>query len=357
VTDQYPENGGPRKRLRKGRASSGVTLQDVAEHAEVSTATVSRYLTSPDQVREERRTRIQSAIETLGYIPHGAAQALASQRSRTIGAIVPTLDNAIFARGIQEFQQRLQGAGYTLFVASNDYSLDEERTQAENLIMRGVDGIMLIGLDHDERLFARLEQMGMPYINTWSYVRDSPHPCIGFDNFNAARRQANYLLDIGHQRFGILCGITHDNDRARDRLDGARSALAAHGVTVPDSMIYECPYDIAASREKTKRLLAADSPPTAIICGNDIIAYGALLECQASGQRVPDDVTVVGFDDLPMSQHMQPGLTTVHVPSGAMGRKAADYLLARLNGEEAPAKIELEANLILRASAAPPRKR
>jgi len=343
-----------RKRLNKHHRTTP-TLQDVAEHAGVSTATVSRYLANSELVREERRARIETSIKELGYIPHGAAQALASQRSRTIGVIVPTLDNAIFAKGVQAFQQRLQDSGYTLLIASSDYSPDEECTQGESLIARGVDGMMLIGLDHHDRLFERLRQMKLPYVNTWSYKETSDHPCVGFNNFQAAVRQTTYLLDIGHRRFGIISGLTRDNDRARDRLRGVLHTLTARGINVPDNLLYECPYDIASSRQAMKRLLAAGTPPTAVVCGNDVLAYGALLECQSGGKDVPGDISIAGFDDLPLSQHIRPSLTTMHVPSEEMGRKAADYLLACLNDETAPEQTELEVNLILRGSTAPPR--
>jgi LacI family transcriptional regulator len=349
------ETSPKQKRLQK-KPLYNPTLQDVAKHAGVSTATVSRFLANAQQVGEERRRRIEASIAALEYIPHGAAQALASQRSRTIGTIVPTLDNAIFAKGIQAFQQRLQDAGYTLFIASSNYSHDEERTQAETLIMRGVDGMMLIGLDHHDLLFERLKQKQMPYINTWSFRSDSDHPCIGFNNFDAAVRLTTYMLDIGHTRFGIISGITRDNDRAHDRLQGILRTLSERGLTVPDNMLSECPYDIAASRQAMKRLLDSAEPPTAVICGNDVLAYGALLECQASGHTVPDDVSITGFDDLPMSHHIQPPLTTMHVPSEEMGQKAADYLLACLNGESLPEHTELEVNLIIRSTTAPPHK-
>ena len=342
-----------RKRLRKGNGSS-VTLQDVAEAAGVSTASVSRYLTSPDLVREQRRQQIKEAIDRLGYIPHGAARALASQRSRTIGAIVPTLDNAIFAKGIQAFQAHLQQAGYTLFVASHNYSLDEERTQAERLMARGIDGMMLIGQEHEARLYERLDQLKVPYVNTWSYHRDAAHPCVGFDNYDAAVRQASYLLDIGHKRFGVIAGVTKDNDRARERLRGVIDTLKNHGVALPDEMMQEAIYDIAASRQVTQRLLSGSDRPTAIICGNDILAYGAVIESQTSGLEVPKDISVVGFDDLPMSQHFQPPLTTMHVPSEEMGRAAAAYLLARLEGQEVSSTLSLETTLVVRDSTAKP---
>lgn len=342
-----------RKRLQK-KGRNTPNLQDVAEHAGVSTASVSRFLTNPQLVREERRLRIQASIAELGYIPHGAARALASQRSHTIGAIVPTLDNAIFAKGIQAFQKRLQDAGYTLFIASSNYSQDEELTQAETLIARGVDGMLLIGLNHHKQLFDRLKQTQLPYINTWSFKSDSDHPCIGFNNFEAAVRQTTYLLDIGHTRFGVISGITRDNDRAYDRLQGIQHTLAQRGLNIGDGMLSECPYEIAASRQAMKKLLSEDEPPTAVICGNDVLAYGALLECQASGHSVPQEVSITGFDDLPLSTHIQPPLTTMHVPSQDMGQRAADYLLACLNGETVPDRTELEVSLILRGTTAPP---
>ncbi|MEQ8604792.1 MAG: LacI family DNA-binding transcriptional regulator [Marivibrio sp.] len=340
------------KRLRKP-AANGVTLQHVAERAGVSTATVSRYLSRPDQVRQARRARIEQAVADLGYIPHGAARALASSRTQTIGAIVPTLDNAIFAQGIHAFQRRLQEAGYTLFIASHGYSLLEERIQAETLLARGVDGMLLIGLDHDPGLYRRLDKLGTPYVSAWSYDRRAERPCIGFDNHKAALAQAGHLLDLGHRRFGVLAGVIRDNDRARDRLEGVRTALNARGVALTPAQVQECPYELGASRAAAKRLLALDPRPTAIVCGNDVIAYGALLECQASGVDVPAEISIVGFDDLPLSEHLQPALTTVHVPSETMGRKAAEFLLARLGGEDPPDKVELAANLILRASTAP----
>lgn len=331
-----------------------MTLEDVARHADVSTASVSRFLTNKELVREARRDRIEAAIAALGYIPHGAAQALASQRSRTIGAIVPTLDNAIFAKGLNAFQQTLQNAGYTLFVACSEYSLDEERTQAETLIARGVDGMMLVGSDHHERLYERLEQMGMPFVNTWAYDATAGRACVGFSNHAAAMRQTNYLLDIGHSRLGIIAGITRDNDRARDRLNGILDAIERRGHSVDDALIHESPYDISTSRQFARRLLMSDPRPTAILCGNDVLAYGALLECQALGIDVPGAISIVGFDDLPLSQHLSPTLTTMHVPSEDMGRKAADYLLAKLSGDLIPEHSEVEANLIVRNSTAPP---
>lgn len=327
-------------------------LGDVARKAGVSTASVSRYLSDPAQVREARRERIRQAIEDLGYIPHGAARALASRRTRTIGAIVPTLDNAIFARGIQALQERLKDLGYTLFIASSNYSLEGERDQAETLIARGIDGMFLVGLDHHPNLFSRLELAGIPFVNTWAYDGSLGQPCIGFDNYDAARRLTEYLLDLGHRRFGVISAIVKDNDRALNRLRGVCDTIMARGIKLPKDAIVECYYDLSDGRHAARHLLDRRSAPSAVICGNDILAYGAIIECQDSGLSVPDDISVTGFDDLQMSRHFRPSLTTIRVPSAEMGRRAADYLVARLNGRDAAEKVELEVSLVVRGSTA-----
>nr|WP_269808943.1 LacI family DNA-binding transcriptional regulator [Enterovibrio nigricans] len=249
------ETNSSRKRLQK-RTSDSPKAEDVARVAGVSTATVSRYLANHHSVSEKRGNLIQKAIEALGYIPHGAAQALASQRTKTIGVIVPTLDNAIFAEGIQAFQRRLQEKGFTLFIASSDYSLDEELAQAERLVTRGVEGLMLVGAEHHSQLFEILKKKQIPYLYTWSYKPDLGHPCIGFNNHLASSRLTQYLLDLGHEDFALIPGIVHDNDRTRDRLEGCLTTLKQAGVHVPTDRIVECRYDFSESRQVMKKLLA-----------------------------------------------------------------------------------------------------
>ena len=208
-----------RKRLQR-RLADRPTLHDVAAMAGVSTATVSRCLNEADAVRSELRERVQSAIAELGYTRHGAARALASQRSHAVGAVVPTLDNAIFATGIQAMQDRLSMAGYTLLLASSNYDVAEEFQQARSLIERGLDGLMLIGEARPPGLYELLDRKEIPYVNAWTYRPDSRHPSIGFDNRGSAYRIASYLMDMGHTRIAMIAGLTAGNDRAAERLDG-----------------------------------------------------------------------------------------------------------------------------------------
>lgn len=333
-------------------------LADVAREAGVSTASVSRVLNAPDTVRPVTREKVVNAIRTLGYVPDGAARALASGRLNTIGAIVPTLDNAIFASGINAFQRRLAQRNYTLLVASSEYDQHEEIREVQALVVRGVDAMMFIGEAHAPEVYQAVQRRGIPYVNTWMYSPDSPHPCIGFDNRGAARHVANHLLDLGHKHLAMIAGILNHNDRAQHRLAGVREALTTRlGASSAHEMhVVERPYEIREGRDAFRMLIRLPNPPTAIICGNDVLAVGALFEALTMGLNIPEDISITGFDDLPIAANLLPPLTTVRVPSATMGHKAADFLLDRLQGITPSQHTELEADLVLRGTTAPPRQ-
>ncbi|HYW77113.1 MAG TPA: LacI family DNA-binding transcriptional regulator [Gammaproteobacteria bacterium] len=333
-----------------------VSLSDVARQAGVSTASVSRVINTPERVRPELRARIEAAIRDLGYIPSAAARALVTRKTRAIGAIVPTIDDAIFATGINALQRQLTRLGYTLLLASSEYDWNQEVHEAQTLLAHGVEGLMLIGEAHDEQLYALLERSGVPFINCWTYRADSPYACVGFDNRRAAFELTQYLTKLGHRDIGMIAGITEGNDRARDRFLGVRDALAAIGSSLPPERTVEQPYSIADGRNGLRELLARGSePPTAIIGGNDILAMGAMFECQAQGLAIPDSLSIAGFDDLSISAHLQPGLTTVRVPSSEMGQRAADFLVRRLSGQPALDHVEVQTSLVVRGTTTSPR--
>ena len=330
-------------------------MSDVARLTGVSTATVSRVLNRPDDVSPALRERVLAEIDAVGYMPHGAARTLASQRSSTVGAIIPTLSNAIFATGLQAFEQRLDESGYTLLIAISEYDPEHALRHARSLLSRGVDGLMLIGQSHRDEVFELIRAKRLPYVTTWTYKPNGGHPSVGFDNRLAAYRLTRYLLEIGHRDIAMIAGLTANNDRARDRIVGVGDALADWGIELPPHRLIERAYDVAEGRAAMRLLMTSDTRPTAIVCGNDVLAMGALFETQAMGLDVPGDVSVAGFDDLPLVAHLSPPLTTMAVPSELMGRKAAEYLLAQFAGEAVPDMTELEVGLIVRATTAPPK--
>lgn len=333
------------KRLQKAPRPQ-VTVEDVARAAGVSTASVSRVLNDDASVSPKLRAKVERQIQELGYVRHGAARSLRSLRSLTVGAVIPTLENAIFAAGIDAFERRLHDAGYTLLVALSGYDFEHEALQVRRLLERGVDGMMLVGEDHAPATYDLLERSGVHAVNTWTYKTDAVHACVGFDNLAATRRIAHYLVGMGHRRIAMISGITAHNDRARERVEGVRAGLRDHGLE--PSLILERKYGIDEGRHALRALMEAEPRPTAVVCGNDVLAYGALFACADLGIAVPGEVSITGFDDLPLTSQLRPALSTIHVPSREMGQRAAEYLLEKLAGRSVSHATELAAELVIR---------
>jgi LacI family transcriptional regulator len=332
------------------------TIGDVAQRAGVSTATVSRFINQPASVREALRSRVGTAITQLGYVPHAGARTLRSRRTGTIGAVFPTVDNAIFAKAIDALQRRLAQANHQLLIATSDYSPGTEESQALNLLARGADALVLCGCSQRASLLKRLAQRAVPVVHVMSWPPPPGLACVGFDNARAMHQVVRYLLDLGHRRIGMLAGLMADNDRAAARVRGVQEALAAAGLTLPPQRLVQRRYGLAPAREGLQRLMQTPSPPTAIVCGNDVLAFGALLQAQCMGLDVPRDLSIVGFDDLELASHLQPALTTVHVPAEPMWQRAADQVLALLQGQALGSDNQIEVSLVVRESTAPPKK-
>ncbi|AOR79186.1 LacI family DNA-binding transcriptional regulator [Novosphingobium resinovorum] len=335
--------------MTKKNASNTVTINDVARRAGVGKVTVSRLLNSPSTVAPATREAIRRAIEELGYLPSSAARALASKRSHLIGAVVPTLDNPIFANCLDGLQKEVAAAGSTLLLATSNYDGLREAEAARILIERGAEAIMLVGAARDPALYALLDQQGVPYCLTWTADPDIDASWVGFDNAAASTSVIRYLFELGHRRFGAIAGVTAGNDRAFARLQALVDFTAAHGCTLAVS---EQRYTVDRGAVGLSEILA--DQPTAIICANDILAIGAMAEAQRLGFRVPDDISIAGFDDMEIAACMNPPLTTVRVNASEIGRAAAQALLGQIGGESRSMKL-VETNLIVRASSAAPR--
>jgi LacI family transcriptional regulator len=338
------------------RLAPSRTLESLAAKGGMSAATLSRVLNHPQQVRAPLRERAEKLLRDAGYVAHGAARSLASKRSRTMGAVVPTVDSALFAKIVEGLQQALHPHGYQLLLASSNYSPQREAAEVRALLERGVDGLMLIGRARAEETYTMLRARGVPFVTTCHYEADAPWPTIGWNNVREATRIADYLLDIGHRRFGVIAGLVADNDRAADRVVGFRAALARRGVRLPANAVLERPYNVAQARQAMAALLRLPERPSAVLCGNDILAYGALQECLWQDLRVPHDISISGFDNIEMAAHCRPGITTLDVPATEIGEIAGHTLLAAqtVARDDPPAHVFLELELIVRDSTAPP---
>lgn len=344
-----------RKRYRRiGRPS--VKLSDVAKLAGVSTASASRALNKPDTVSDDIRSRVEIAAKQLNWIPNGAAKALASLRSGTVGALIPSLWHQNFASALEALQNELASVGYTLILGCTAFSFEREYQQALKMIERGVEHLVLMGEAHPSSLFDLLNDRRVGYTVMYTTGRENRHPCVGFDNYEAFAQVVRHLLELGHREFAMISQLAANNDRVTQRVEAARDVLAAEGLAIrPHHFVEVSEWNITDGRRAFRQIVGNESLPTALMCTNDYLAAGALIEARAQKIAVPQTLSIVGFDDIELARHGEPPLTTVRVPDREMGVATARYVIAVLEGKQPDIPEALTADFVLRESTAPPR--
>lgn len=349
------ENGKRNHIAEMTEFQSPPTLDDVAAIARVSTATVSRCINDPEMVSKPTRERVDAAIKQLGYTPNFAARSMAAKRTFTIGAIVPTMENAFFAQGLQAFQEEIHAHRYTLLVSSSAYDPIAEEDQIRTLVARGADGILLIGHDRDPAIYDYLDRQRVPSLVAWSYDESARAPSVGFDNRAAMRAMAESAIAMGHQHIGMISAYSAKNDRARMRIEGVKDAMKSNGLDPSSLALVETTYSVANGTAAFVDLIEQSPCPSLILCGNDVFAAGALRGARQLGLSVPEDVSVTGFDDLEIAQVVNPELTTVHVPHRAMGQASARELVKMIEEKRAGVSQKLDVQLVHRGSVAAPK--
>ena len=335
------------------KQSRRASAKDVARLAGVSTATVSRVLNSPERVDADTERLVRDAVAKLRYVPHGAARALRSRRSRMVGAVVPSFDYALYARTTSAMRSVLDAHGYATVLAEHHYDLATEVRVTEQLVRHGVDAFVFVGLFHDPALFALLESDGRPYVLTWGVDPMRRHPSIGFDNRAATFEIARHLVGLGHRRFGLLSAPTAGNDRATERGAGMRAALAEAGLALDERLVRYGPIDLRAAAGMMRELLQAPIRPTAVVATNDVVAVGAMVACREAGVRIPDDISITGVDNTDLGATQTPPLTSIRTPIVEIGRAAAEQVIARLEGRDYVAFQTFPFEVVVRGSVAP----
>lgn len=298
----------------------------VANEARVSISTVSRSFNHPQLVKPATRKKIDRAIRKLGYIRNRAAQTMHGIRSGTIGLVVPTIDNAIFAEVIQAFSDAVDAHGFTILVATHNYNLEREYAVLRKLMEHRVDGVALIGLDHSEETFALIQQQNTPALTIWNYDPAARLSCVGADNYAAGKMAAEHLLALGHHDIALVFPPLNDNDRARARYDGAYNTLQSRTGEGLHSSTTKARYSIADGKEAVIELLSQTQRPTALLCGNDVLATGAIHAARKLGLNVPQDLSIIGIGDFKGSKEMEPALTTIRFPARDIGKIAGNQL-------------------------------
>jgi LacI family transcriptional regulator len=320
-------------------------LRDVAKAAGVSVATVSRVLNAPALVSGETRDRVLSVIETLHFVPSAAARAINSGRTRMVGALVPTLDNAIFARFLSSLEEGLGNFGLSLVVATTDGNDETEAAKAERLVNIGVEALIVSGITHSARFDELIQRTQLPAVAT-SYFDPAYHlPTVGYDNAAAAALALDHLIALGHRDIAVIHGPAAQNDRTRARLRGLEQAAA-------DARLRYFPTDITMQGGATaaQGYLATGRNCTAVLCLSDVLAMSVLFELRRHGISVPASLSVMGVDDLPASAHIVPRLTSVQLPVSRMGHETASAVASWIEKQIVPQSLLLPSRLIIRES-------
>ena len=327
--DLNPTSGTPRA-ARRG--SGGITLTDVARLAGVSAITASRALNTPERVSPETLALVRDAVTRTGYVPNLLAGGLASNRSRLVAALVPTIAGSVFLDTVQALTETLAAAGYQLMLGQAGYTGAREDALIDAIVGRRPDGIVLTGLLRSPDGRRRLLASGIPVVETWDLTPTPIDMLVGFSHEKVGAQAAEYLHAKGYRRPAV---VTADDDRAGVRFAGFRDRMRALGVDRVPSRKTPAPSMLGNGRGALAELLADEPRIDVVYCSSDVLAHGVLTEAHARGLRVPQDVAVLGFGDLQFARHVHPALSTVHIDGEAIGRQAARFIVDRAEGRDA----------------------
>lgn len=334
------------------RASGRPTIADVARLAGVGAITVSRALRQPEQVSETLRQRIEEAIRQLNYVPNPQAQVLASGRSNVIAVILPSLTNNVYSDVIRGIYDRVEGSGYQVQIGNTRYSTEEEDRLVTLFAGQRAAAMLLTGIDQSPATRHVLGSSGFPVVQIMEHgpVIDMG---VGCSHLAAARAGVDHLIERGYRRIGFL-GARMDTRMLR-RAEGYRAAIADLPDPRPREAMTTESSSVSNGRSLFRRLLAEAPDTDAVACANDDLALGALFECKARGIRVPEEMGIVGFNDLEMMAAAVPSITSVRLDRYAMGARAMGMLLDRLEDRPfGPRIVDLGFEVVCRESTARP---
>jgi LacI family transcriptional regulator, repressor for deo operon, udp, cdd, tsx, nupC, and nupG len=332
-------------------------IYDVAKRAGVSTATVSRVLSRPQVVAPETRQRVLAAVDSLGFTPNVAAKNLRTLRTAKLLVTVPDLSNPFFSLILQGIEDSAQREGYAVLVGDTQHDPEREEKYAVMLRRKEADGLIFLGHRLPKEAASLVQSMPpgrAPVVNGCEFTPRLGIPSVHIDNATAASDAMTHLYKLGHRRIGVITGPLV-SPLSRDRLAGA-TARAKKAKAERDMIVMNGDFSIESGALAGERLLGRDQPPSAIFCFNDEMAMGVIETARRRGLRVPNDLSVVGFDDIRFARIVDPPLTTVAQPMRQIGEGTVRMLLEILRGNEAPESVTLPHTLVVRSSTAPPRR-
>jgi DNA-binding LacI/PurR family transcriptional regulator len=303
-----------------------VSIRELAVQTGVSITTVSRVFNLPEKVNAKTRAHVLQVAQVMGYLPNGSARSLRMQRSNVLGVVLPTLLNPVFAECLDGIAQAATDAGYAILPMTTDYQLEREDLAVQQLMAGNVDGLVLVVSNPaTSSALLRLRSYELPYV--LAYNRHSDHPCVSVDNELAMREVVAQLTSLGHRRITLICGKLAASDRAQQRQRGFIAGMQAQGLD--GSQWLEVSFVETAVKEITA-LLNRCPRPTALVCSNDLIAIRSIRAAQLAGLRVPQDISITGFDGIALGEDLIPKLTTITQPNAEIGRSSVNLVVRSL---------------------------
>ncbi len=326
------------------------TSLDVARQAGVSVATVSRVLNDSPHVSPNVKRQVLRAVKALNYQPNRTAQRLRARRSCVIGLVISDIQNPFFTSIVRGTEDAAHKHGYSVVLCNSDEDPQKERLYVNVMRAEAVAGVILASTAETNPLVADLIDHGIPVVAIDRRIRDSRVDSILADNIAGAFAAVSHLITLGHRHIGFV-GLPLTRTTGKERYDGYTRALREHGLPVSRRWIRTADAKQQGGHDRTLDLLKSQPSITALFVANNLMTLGALNAIRECGLRIPDDISVVGFDDMPWATLLQPPLTVVAQPSYEIGEKASELLLERFKQPEKPAvHIELKTNLIIRGT-------
>lgn len=331
-------------------------IKDIAQKLGVSPATVSRALGDNELVAKETRERIRDAARELGYRPNVSARNLRTRKSMAVLLVVRDIGNPFYLDILKGVDAAAREAGYSVLMGNTEDDPARETEYFDMLLDGHADGMILMtGKLPGEADLGKRKLSQLPVVVALEIIEEAPFPRVQIDNVAAAREAVQHLIDLGHRRIAHICGPLPEILSARRR-EGYRAAMAAAGLDIPEGYEQRGDFLLHSGRRACHALFELADPPTAVFTANDEMAFGAIHELRSMGRDVPNDVSIVGFDDVYLSQAFYPPLTTVSQPRTRIGRSAMTILLRMLSGGTGPREpLVLPTTLEVRGTTAAPR--
>ncbi|MCN9239379.1 LacI family transcriptional regulator [Streptomyces sp. RY43-2] len=328
------------------------SIKDVAAVAGVSVATVSRVLNDHPSVSSDARTRVRAAVEALGYRPNAVARSLRTHETRTLGLVISDVLNPYFAHLARSVEEEARALGYSVIIGNADERPDLQDHHVRTLLDRRIDGLLVSPTDGGSPLMLNAAKTGTPMVFVDRWIAGVDVPVVRADGRAAVHDLVAHLYALGHRRLAIIAGPAATTTGS-ERVQAFRVAMGEYGLPLPDAYIGQGDFQAESGRRATERFLDLAEPPEVVFAADNLMALGALDAIRSRGLRIPDDIALAAFDDIPWFVHTDPAITAIAQPTAELGRAAVRALIDRVEGRTARS-VTLPARLVVRRSCGEP---